>query len=804
MRHREAVAVASSTKPPQRFQRTAGGASRLRDCLKSAARRHREMDFSLVVQLDGLAYAMTGVRVERDVLAATESASYTEQHGLLPFEACSSFFGLYYTDMCHMPRIVESLHDKHVCGVFVVPVWKGQGPRLGKQQLPWFEYLISHALLIVDLPGEATCGYKPHHGVQAIVANFGYIGRLKQKRRPEKRFRLQVVDGLRRSHEARGGHLRVGPVPTMLTMVSPLAEDSRPTADQDTVRASPPLAPEQVSPTPPEPARRNYDLGVLESWAADYPYEKVAELALQVAGEGVDPFVGDITKHVPRKNGRTSPEDMAIFRENWVAEAALGRVWGPSPLPPFKAFRTCPIFSVPKAKYDPTDERVRMISNFAAGGEESVNSLCYTPRPVYVSLRPHHLRDRIAHMTLLHGKGVRAWTADKPSCFRWNCIATRLLPLFVYMLETKEHGVEWVVDLCNPFGCTFAEWGNQMVLAVERWNFVKHGLHDLDTYVDNYFHFVPPGDDFEARCEAIEALFRALGIPLHERMLGQIFKGLGWMWDIHAMEMVCPEDKFNALCSLLAVWAAATVLSLADVHRAVGFMLWLSAGFRVGRGELAHLTVMRTKGDAVHRRTGRRPCDVMIAVSPGARVCLSFWHRFFPTWSRRTPIQQHFGPTASWEVLARVDASTDWGCGGFAAARGAVSLPWFAHEWTDKEEASAHVVDRMSTGVLECRAIHRWLQLFGERFAGRRVLMECDNSSAVLGVEAAYSGKEAMIVEIVAIRRLSLRYNIILRTHHILGQLYNTLADCLSHDRISLAREVAVEEFGCPLDPAGR
>ena len=113
------------------------------------------------------------------------------------------------------------------------------------------------------------------------------------------------------------------------------------------------------------------------------------------------------------------------------------------------------------------------------------------------------------------------------------------------------------------------------------------------------------------------------------------------------------------------------------------------------------------------------------------------------------------------------------------------------------------MVHRVSTGVLECRAVLRWLHVFGKRFAGQRLLMECDNSSAVQGIEAVYSDKEAMMIEITEIRRICLHHNIIMRTQHILGELYNRVADHLSHDRVPLARSTAIEEFGCPLDPTG-
>lgn len=270
-----------------------------------------------------------------------------------------------------------------------------------------------------------------------------------------------------------------------------------------------------------------------------------------MAANDLDPFQGDITKHVPRRNGILSEQELLTFREKFMENVAEGRMWGPSTLAPFSSFRTCPVFSVPKDKYDPLSTRVRMISNFAAGGLQSVNSLCSTPRPVGIHLRPLHLRDKIAQMVAAHGPGVKVWAADIPSCFRHQSMCARLLPLMVYELRSSAHGHEYFVDLCNPFGWTPSEWGWQMLLAALLWYLRRHGCPDVLAYEDNFFHFVPPSEDFDARCTSLDKLMDDAGVPLHERVMGTSFKGLGWIWHIDTLQMECPRDKFEALCSLL-------------------------------------------------------------------------------------------------------------------------------------------------------------------------------------------------------------------------------------------------------------
>lgn len=266
------------------------------------------------------------------------------------------------------------------------------------------------------------------------------------------------------------------------------------------------------------------------------------------------------------------------------------------------------------------------------------------------------------------------------------------------------------------------------------------------------------------------------------------------------MEMICPEDKFAALVVCLREWSASRALSLADIERAVGIMYWLSAGFEIGRAEIAHLVHMRTSGQSIQRRTGRGSVAILVKVTRPASASLKFWCEEFSTWNRRTPIKLHYGPCGDWQVMGRVDASTDWGWGGVMVARGARSLPWFNEPWTEQDDKDAMVTLRPSTGLLELRGVRRWLEVFGPACHGLRVLVESDNSAAVYDIEAAYSKRPGMMGEIVAIRRLCIRFHIVLRVRHILGVVFNRVADALSHNRISLARCLAEEEFGCVLD----
>ena len=174
--------------------------------------------------------------------------------------------------------------------------------------------------------------------------------------------------------------------------------------------------------------KSRWDPIAFQQMASDYPHKDVADLAVQAAGLRVDPFVGTLEKTVSKSPGAAPPDVMAKARERLVEDAAIGRVWGPSTLPPFRYYRPCRIFPVPKDKHDPTSERFRICSHFSEGGDASVNGLCYSPHTLAFHSSASFLRDEIASA----GPGCRAWVADVPDCFRGQSILAKLFPLFVY------------------------------------------------------------------------------------------------------------------------------------------------------------------------------------------------------------------------------------------------------------------------------------------------------------------------------------------------------------------------------------
>ena len=752
-----------------------------------------EMNFSVVAQMDRLCHALLGLRIERDVYATSAEQSVCALFGLRSFISCSTFCGFYFPPVGMVEACVKMLQEHHAIGVLVYPVGEEREGRLDASGGSWEASVGQATILLFTFPQEVVF---PRQSMEfrGAVVNFGFIGRMKSKRRPESCFFVDIVPELDLPPR------KIGVIPTILTQASPLAGQLAPTRNDDILLGDPPLRPGGLdAPDAPRQAPSSWDVALMKSWARGYPHQRVASLAMEAVGKGVNPFVGDISKTVVSKCPPLNEAAAVKCRQKLLEGKENAYVSGPFSHSPFGYGRVCPMFSVAKNKYDPECDEIRLVNHFSRGVAKagSVNALCFSPKPIAFHCRASHLRDVMANL----GCGTRVWAADIPKCFRRLRIHEDILRLFIYVCETKEFGKEWWVDRSCPFGWAPSEWGWQMVLAIIMWKLRKEGFPDTLAYVDNFFDFSSPAGGQEAfvrRTRRLRSILAEAGIPLHEEQVGTRFRGLGWLWDTESMMMVCPEDKFAYVCTCVVGWAAAVSLSLKDLEKAVGILHWLSSGFPIGRAAVGHLVHDRTRAQAIAVRRSLPAERTVVRISKASRAALQFWATALPKWNRECPIVAGFTPVNSWEVLGRYDASTDWGCGGFIVLPRTVTpyLLYFTHEWSPEERSAAMRCERESTGLLDLMGAARWLECFAPWCSGRRVQLEGDNAAATLGLQAAYSPLPSLLNVIETAMGVCVRNRITPRFCHVVGVRFNCIADCLSHDDIAQAQWHAGEEFG--------
>jgi hypothetical protein len=802
----------AAAPPPNRPLSGTGETIRLPQWDLPATSRSIQMHFSLVSQIDGLCYKCRGpgARISRDTLAPSADSAVCHVFGHEPWMSTGSCCGFYFCDFAFMPSVVAKVASDRGYGIFVVPVLPRAKPAIAVLQkgdlagqwryYGWFDYLMSKALLVLHLPNDAFLDLKGSpvrhpFGVLAVLAQFGHNGRMKALPRPEHQFTLSVIPALT------GTKLDVRP--KLTHRVSPIAWNVVPKARDDILPASPRfvVAEGVVSPAPLQ-SRWTSVITEFKDLASDFPCQHVAKLAVECLTDGVNTYKGTLDKPVLHKEPRrrNNVEELAK-RATIMKEVSTDpqRIAGPFPSCPYETARVCPTDTREKDPYDPESDRLRLISDFSRAPKGlatgSTNALCWSPRLLSYHATADHIRDTLAWLFLCFGAGIVAWTADIPSCFRLNHLNATLLSLFVYKVVTEEHGTEWFADLATPFGWTPAEWGWQCILALILWALHKAALDAMIAYVDNFFllaHPSSPGTDVPALFGLAEAVFKRLNIPLHERMSGTKFKGLGWMWDTSSAteppSMICADDKHAHLCRQLPTWAAATELTVQEVESIIGFLTWISAGFHIGR---PHMSALRS--ELASHNVKAESCQYnhkkKMPLGKRSREALYFWNKFIPKWDKRCQVYLDFGPMAAPQVLWRVDASTEWGCGAFMWPIGEASGFYILHEWTGAERDEAFVVERVSTGILEAMAAVRCAKAFAKLCAGKRVLMEMDNEALAHGIRKYYSKHGPMNNLIRGVCELATVARVNILAAHIKGANSNTCPNRTS--TITLPRVVA-------------
>ena len=776
----------------------------IKDGGRQVGRRLWVLDFSLASQIDGLAYSLLGIRIERDFFAQCEDDSLCKHYGATKFVPTSAFFSIYFSvyNNDNISSTLARARQDQAMGFFVVPFLPEES---------WFRDQIvgdkrCTIRLLFCLPDKAIICRDSRLPIffnamsVVLLLDFGFLGSFKKKRRKERMFTLDIVPQLN-IHP-----LTIGTIPTLLTRPSTLAAESAPTAEDDTLpcqgRSAPPPYHEQ-----PGQLASLWNISLVRDVSSSYPHTEVAQIAREATCAGLDPFRGKHLKTVIHKsNVGVTRELSAKFRSKMVEERDAGRTDGPYDAPPFAWYRLCPYFSVPKNKHDPTCTLIRPISHFSAGRTGSVNALCYSPLLIGFHARPMHIRDKIAAC----GRGARMFATDVPHAFRWLPLLKSVRHLFVYKIITEAFGTEFWVDGFNPFGWTPSEWAWQCVLAILMWQLLLVGLHDALSYVDNFFLICSSDDStFEARSAKLEGALRSFGLDLHEHQHGTRMKGLGWIWDSALLIMECPPDKFIILRDLVSLWARKTSLSVAEWDKACGMLNWLSAGFTLGKAGLAHLIHDRTVATARLKRAGASPQTFLHPKSKESTVTFSLWNMILPEWDRTCPIVGGFSPTASWEIVGKVDACTgkagedDAGAGGWmvdgSSAHEQSTMNGWSHRFSADEIATSFVAERESTGVLEAMGARLWLTRYAKACAGRRVLLCIDNSATVFALERVYSKNKRMMVEVEQIAKVLCTHHIVLRVRHVHGDRCNVVADHLSHLRHRQACLAARRIYGLDL-----
>ena len=748
---------------------------------------------SIISQLDGLVFALRGVRLERDVLATSCTSSLLPRWGLKPYESAATEFCLYLHNFNLMPEIVASAVTHRAAGLFLVRSTLAEPAsfRSKKTSRPWLDFLLKTDALVFPIdPRGVTQDSHPVHGVVAVVARFGLNSPFKQKRRPERSVSVSVQDG--------GTSRSVGVVPRLWHRFSPLADPQGTAPMPDSAPASPSFSTEGRPPS--RPRKSPWPVEKFKTLAQSYPWPEVVKLATEVMAGSFDPFVGDRSKAVDFQDRVYLPGQEEIIYDLLMKQVKCDPPLfaGPFVSPSCANARPWPPGLTPKHKYRASGA-FRLTSDYSAGST-SVNDLTWNPKFLAVHFSARLLRDAVAAA----GPGVLVSLRDVPKAFKMNPANPDLAFLHCTRVLSQVHGTCYFDSLANDFGWIAAEFGWQAALALITWVLSERGVRDFYAFVDNFFIIHMPGSPVQAQAARFDSIMREMGIDLHECSTGSSFLALGWEWDLAAkgkfmMIMKCPDDKMAAFSRCLSEAAVAPSISRKSIEQIEGILHWLSMGLPSLRSVVPALSASRyAQGSG-----GKKHLSSPVKMGPEVKAAVRYSASLVLAWDGTCPIVQGFGPTAGPQVFGWVDASTKWGMGGIIwipSSNGSPAvLRGFAVAWSEAERIDARGPTRESTGVFEAMAIARWLSLFGHLCTAKRVLLHTDSEAAMQATRKAFSCIPAMLRQVVQSRAVVAREFIVLRISSVVGVLSNIIADLLSHNNLSQAACVALKLFQCQL-----
>ena len=728
---------------------------------------------SIILQIDGLLYACFRLRLERDVCVLHCDTAFCDAVGP-GVSPASTFCGLFWPAPSLLSAVILAVKYERGYGVFVGPTdcdaWKLLMLPLNQRTTTYLTFTFT------GLDNLQWC---------ARFCSFVYQGKIKRKK-PDLLFAIVPI-------YAAQVPLRVSILPFCPARISSMQHI--PVASDDTAKQCSPLPLAMGIPRPTQLSVWN--VHVMKLLAPMFPHADVRALFLQaVLPSGARlMFAGDNNKRVLVANAPMKPEILAQIRERFVSEVAKGRMMGPFDRCPFpNEWNSCQARSTPldtrkKDKYDILSERFRVVSNFSAGRARSINNLIYSPKLLSSHLQSSQLRDLLFSL----GPGARFNAIDQQDAFRADHINLADAHLYCYQLVK-----EWFIDLRDPFGNVKSEYTYAIIVAVLKWAFgndekIIAGDSKIIGYVDNWFLLSRANcPSHDARWSHLKSVFELIGAPMHEEQssLLSVVNALGWDWDTLTNSFSCPTDKYNNCLRLSIEWArraaADDVFLFTEIDSIAGLFQWISTACPAIIPAVASLQALKhaIKLSGQHeRRLDGRSATAVVALAT-----------FFKSWNRSCPIFAGFSPVAQWEFLLRVDASTDFGAGGFCLP----SATCFIHAWSADERARALAHSstpiRESTTFFELQGILLALTHFAPQLRGKRVQIECDNEGAIRDLVTCFSGKTLCMEVIAQIRDLCAAFFITTRFEHILAS-FNCIADSLSHDLFPQAYALCQQEL---------
>jgi hypothetical protein len=499
--------------------------------------------------------------------------------------------------------------------------------------------------------------------------------------------------------------------------------------------------------------------------ASDYPNRPAALLLVASIQAGVDiGFTGDRTVVQECINLPTASEYEQAVDEAMIKEVQVGRRAGPFDKLPFAAYRCSPIGTVEKKR----STKRRLIHHLSwprHAGRHAAHSVNDSLTEFAVKLDAF---ERAIQAVRACGVGCYISKIDIESAYR--CIPVR--PADWPLLCMQWRG-KYYFDKVLPFGLATAtaifEWYSTAAEHITR---VLGKQDNFIHYVDDFVNVTKTEQLGQHGLAFICKTFDKLGLPIAPDKLEQpqtrvIF--LGIIIDTEQMTLSLDETRLGEIKSMLVDWQSKTHASKRELQTIIGILSFASKAVVSGRSFLRRMI------DAMKAIPDSGKMDQEYPLKEQFFQDLQWWHTFVEAWNGTSLILEN-----EWTPSSALHIYTDACQSGFS---GVSKQGWYAHTWTDEQEALAARNERDSMPWKELFAIAVAAQTFGPKLASKRVQFHCDCMPAVLAWQKGSSRDNSMSELIRTLLFSASLFSFEVQIIHIPG-VENVHADLLSRGLI--------------------
>ena len=192
-------------------------------------------------------------------------------------------------------------------------------------------------------------------------------------------------------------------------------------------------------------------------------------------------------------------------------------------------------------------------------------------------------------------------------------------------------------------------------------------------------------------------------------------------------------------------------------------------------GKLAHACKVVKPGRIFLRRlidlaSSRTNMDHWIRINQEFQSDLMWWHLFLERWNRSSLLSSHTNRAP--DIIFSSDASGAWGCGAVWQSH------WFQCQWSPSWAGINIAIKELVPVVL---AVAVW----GEKWAHKHVLVQCDNMAVVACIHSQSSKVPTIMHLLRTLHFITAFFDINLTACHLPGEV-NILADALSRNNLQV------------------